>query len=71
MDEFDETGEQETCRKCGTLTEVLKIFPSFEIHKCPACNYEYKLFIEQEMFDEEEEVEVSAVPSKKSKDFWK
>lgn len=71
MDTFEVTDEQEVCRKCGTITEVTKVFPTFEIHKCPACQYEYRLLVEQDKFEEDEEVEVDSVPSKKSKDFWK
>jgi hypothetical protein len=71
MDVFEATEELETCRKCKTPTEVTKVFPTYEIHRCPACSYEYRLMIEQETFEEEDDTEVSSVPSRKSKDFWK
>lgn len=69
LDSFEATDQPETCRKCGVRTEVEKIFPSYEIHVCPACQYRYRLWIEEEEVEEEEEID--RVPSKKSPDFWK
>lgn len=73
MDVFEATEYIETCRKCNATTEVVKIFPKYELHRCPACSYEYQLLIEQDEFEfeDDEDTEVSNTPSKKSKDFWK
>jgi hypothetical protein len=70
MDVFEATDQPEICRKCGARTEVAKIFPTYEICKCPACSYEYRLYVDMDEFDEDE-IEIDNTPSKKSADFWK
>ena len=70
MDVFEATDDQEVCRKCGAKTEIIKVFPAYEFHLCPACQYQYKLLIEPDEF-EDDMVEVDNTPSRKSADFWK
>ena len=68
LDTFEATDDIEVCRKCGVRTEVVKVFPTLEIHKCPACQYEYRLLIEPDEY--EDDADIDEVPAKKSVD-WK
>jgi NAD-dependent SIR2 family protein deacetylase len=54
--------QPETCRKCGTRTEIERCFEreNREIHVCPNCKYRYELVWGDEDFnyeDTEEEYE--------------
>jgi predicted Zn-ribbon and HTH transcriptional regulator len=56
LDCFAMSDQPEECRKCGTRTEFEEIDDEeekFQLHQCPKCHYEYKLFDEGE--DESEE----------------
>ncbi|MEE9539957.1 MAG: hypothetical protein V3V85_00505 [Candidatus Thorarchaeota archaeon] len=47
MDVYEMTDQPETCRKCGTRTNILHEHTVdgvlVQIHQCPTCDYKYEL----------------------------
>lgn len=68
LDCYDENEIVEKCRKCESVTSIEEYETTCEIHKCKACGYMYKLFLNEEGdYDEENR---KTIPSRKSKEFW-
>ncbi len=52
LDTYIATEQPETCRKCGSRTEIERCFERQrkEIHVCPNCKYRYELVWDDEDF---------------------
>jgi len=53
LDTYVATEQPETCRKCGTRTEIERCFEreNKEIHVCPNCSYRYELVWDENAYE--------------------
>ena len=52
MDIYVMTENPETCRKCGTRTDIIEDNTTVQKHQCPKCSYTYLLEDDEEFEDE-------------------